>query len=240
MEKKIIAWIRENVRKSKARGVVFGLSGGLDSAVVAALARKALGKKRVLALMMPCCSQPQDLSDAQLICSRFDIRSQTLELSPVYNALTGILPKGDRISQANLRPRLRMTILYYFARVNRYLVCGTSNKSEILSGYFTKFGDGASDLLPLGDLFKTQVRELAESIGIPRRIIDKAPTAGLWAGQTDEDELGITYTELDDILERMQGKRKQVLPSAKVRHVKKLMECSEHKRRPAAVFKLRN
>jgi NAD+ synthase len=123
-----------------------------------------------------------------------------------------------------------MIVLYYFARKLNYLVCGTSNKSELKAGYFTKFGDGASDILPIGNLFKTQVRALAEEIGIPQRIIDKAPTAGLWPGQTDEGEMGITYVELDEIIRGIEKKQPLCLPKSKIDKVKKLIKCSEHKR----------
>jgi NAD+ synthase len=234
MEKKIVSWIKKQVRAANAKGVVLGLSGGLDSCVVAVLARKALGSKRVLALLMPCHSSASDASDAKLVAGRFDIKTSTVDLSKIYDGLIGILPAADRMTQANIRPRLRMIALYYFARKLKFLVCGTSNKSELKAGYFTKFGDGASDILPIGNLFKTQVRALAEDLGIPQRIIDKAPTAGLWPGQTDEGDMGITYVELDEIVSRIEKKQPQRLSKAKVDKVRKLIRCSEHKRMRAA------
>jgi NAD+ synthase len=131
-----------------------------------------------------------------------------------------------------------MIVLYYFAKKLNYLVCGTSNKSELMAGYFTKYGDGGSDIVPLGDLYKTQVRKLATELKIPEKIITKPPTAGLWPGQTDEGEMGITYPELDDILNRLEKKKKQILPKAKVDRVKQMVESSSHKRQPPAICKI--
>lgn len=226
------------MRLAKAKGVVLGLSGGLDSCVTAALAKEALGAKNVLGLLLPCHSQKQDSQDARLFARKFKIKTKVVDISGVYDNLIKVLPSADRMTQANLRPRLRMIVLYYFARKYGYLVCGTSNKSELMAGYFTKFGDGASDILPIGDLLKTQVRKLARELKIPQAIIDKAPTAGLWPGQTDEKEMGIIYPELDDILARIEGGRKQFLPAAKVSRVKQLVRRSEHKRCKPAVYKI--
>ncbi len=230
MHTKIVKWLKREVACAGARGVVLGLSGGIDSCVVAVLARRALGAKRVLALFLPCHSQSQDKKDARLLARKFGIQLTTVDLTATYDTLVAALPAADRMTRANIRPRLRMITLYYFARKFNYLVAGTSNKSEILTGYFTKFGDGASDLLPLGNLYKSRVRELAREIGIPEPIIAKPPTAGLWANQTDEGEMGITYPELDDILSRMEKEQKQVLSADKVKRVKLLMKRSEHKR----------
>lgn len=236
MEKRIILWLRKQVKAAHIRGIVLGLSGGLDSCVVAVLGKKALGAKNVLALLLPCHSNKQDAADARLVARKFGIRTKTVDLSKAYDALIQVLPAADRMTLANIRPRLRMITLYYFARKMNYLVCGTSNKSEVVAGYFTKFGDGASDILPIGSLLKTRVRELAVELGIPQGIIDKAPTAGFWPGQTDEGEMGISYPELDEIISRIEKKKPQRLSKAKVDKVKKLIRCSEHKRRKAACF----
>ncbi len=235
MKNKIVTWIKRQVKAARAKGVVLGLSGGIDSCVVAVLAAKALGKKNVLALLMPCHSQPQDAHDALLLARKFGIKTIAVDLSRVYDTLLGILPAADTMTKANLRPRLRMTVLYYFARKMNYLVCGTSNKSETMAGYFTKHGDGASDILPIGDLLKTQVWELARELKIPEPLIVKAPTAGLWPGQTDEGEMGILYSELDDVIARMEKNKRQRLPKEKVVKVKRMIAGSEHKRRRAAV-----
>jgi NAD+ synthase len=237
MRKRIVFWIKKQVSLAKAKGVVLGLSGGLDSCVTAALAKEALGTKKVLGLLLPCHSQKQDSDDARLFARKFKINTKVVDISGVYDNLIKILPSADRMTQANLRPRLRMIVLYYFARKSGYLVCGTSNKSEIMAGYFTKFGDGASDIIPIGHLLKTEVRKLAVELKIPQAIIDKPPTAGLWPGQTDEGEMGITYSDLDDILGRMENKRKQVLSVAKLKRVKALVRSSEHKRCKPTVIK---
>jgi NAD+ synthase len=230
MEKKIVNWIKKQVRLTKAKGIVIGLSGGLDSSVVACLAKEAVGKNRILALILPCHSKNEDLEDAKLVTERLGIRTKTVDLSKIYDNLIKILPKANKLALANLKPRLRMLTLYYFANKLNYLVCGTGNKSEYKLGYFTKFGDAGADILPLGDLLKTQVRKLAKKLGIPKHIITKPPTAGLWPGQTDESEMGITYAELDDILERIENKREQILAPEKVSRIKQMVKKSEHKR----------
>jgi NAD+ synthase len=183
-----------------------------------------------LALILPCHSQLRDIQDARFVAEKLGIKLKTIDLSDTYDNLIKILPKAGGLPQANLKPRLRMLVLYYFANKLNYLVCGTGNKSEIMMGYFTKHGDGATDILPIGNLLKKQVRRLAQELGIPRNIITKPPTAGLWPGQTDEGEMGITYPELDDILERMENKRKQVFSKDKIRRVRDMINKSEHKR----------
>ena len=230
MRKKIVNWIRVQVKQAKAGGIVLGISGGLDSSVVLSLAKEAVGKNRVLALILPCVSQRQDLKDAQLVAKKLGITTKTIDLSKICRDLLQVLPKANQLAAANLKPRLRMLVLYYFANKLNHLVCGTGNKSEIMTGYFTKHGDGATDILPIGDLTKTEVRILARELGIPNQVITKPPTAGLWAGQTDEGEMGITYPELDDILGRLEKKKKHILSSEKVNKVKAMIERSEHKR----------
>lgn len=237
LENKIVSWIRVQLKDAGAKGIVLGLSGGVDSSVAAVLSKKAVGNK-TLALILPCKSNVEDLRDAQLIAKKFKIRTELIDLSDTYNNLIKILPKADRITQANLKARLRMLTLYYFANKLNYLVCGTGNKSELMLGYFSKYGDGGVDILPLGGLLKTQVRELAKGLGIPEHIITKLPTAGLWPGQTDEAELGITYPELDDILIRLEKKNKQKLANFKVQMVKEKIKKSYHKRQMPRIFPL--
>lgn len=238
MQKKIVSWLKIQVKSAHAKGVVFGLSGGIDSAVVAVLAAAALGKKNVLALILPCHSQIQDYKDAKILAKKFGIKTKVVDLTASYDSLIKVLPPADKMAQANIRPRLRMTVLYYFAKKLNYLVCGTSNKSEIMTGYFTKHGDGASDILPIAALLKTQVRELAKELKVPQSIIDKAPTAGLWPNQTDEGEMGITYPELDDIIDRLEKNKVQVIKKDKVDKVKKMIEGSVHKRKKCEVCKI--
>jgi len=230
MKEKIVNWIKSQVKQAKASGIAMGLSGGVDSSVVAALAKEAAGKNRLLALILPIHSQAQDLKDASLVAKKLGIKTKTIDLSKSYDNLIRILPAAGSLAKANLKPRLRMLTLYYFANKLNYLVCGTGNKSELMVGYFTKHGDGATDILPIADLLKRQVRKLARELGIPEQIITKPPTAGLWPGQTDEGEMGITYPELDDILERLEKNKKQVLPKIKVNKVKQMIKGSEHKR----------
>ena len=229
-------WIKSELRESKARGIVFGLSGGIDSSVVAALLKEALGAKRVLALLLPCHSHPGDSEDAMRVARQLGLQTKTIDLTKPYDALVSILPPGRKLALANLRPRLRMMVLYYFANKLNYLVCGTGNKSELMAGYFTKYGDGGVDILPLADVYKKEVRRLAEELHIPKRIIDKPPTAGLWPGQTDEGEMGIMYDELDDILQRIARRHRQAQPQAKVRIVKDKIKASEHKRQLPKIF----
>jgi len=230
MKRKIVSWIRQELKQSRAKGIVLGLSGGLDSSVVAALSKLAVGKNRVLALILPCRSPREDLKDAQLVARKLRIKTKAIDLSHLYDHLREILPAANKLTQANLKPRLRMLTLYYFANKLNYLVAGTGNKSEIQLGYFTKHGDGATDILPIGDLLKREVKKLAQELRIPEHIIAKPPTAGLWPGQTDEAEMGLTYAELDDILERRENKRKQIAPLNKLNKVTGMIKGSRHKR----------
>jgi len=235
MQDKIILWIKQKVKASGAKGIILGLSGGIDSAVVAALAKKAVGPHKLLVLFMPCNSHPQDLKDAKLVAHQLGLKSKLVDLSAVYNNFLKILPGAISLARGNLKVRLRMCTLYYFANKLNYLVCGTGNKSELMVGYFTKHGDGGVDILPIADLFKRQVRILAKELKIPEEIIVKPPTAGLWNGQTDEAEMGITYNELDDILDRFCNHKKQIADRKKVDKVIKMYKRSEHKRKGAEI-----
>jgi len=146
MRKKIVNWIKKQVKAARAKGIVMGLSGGVDSSVVAALAKEAVGKSRILALVLPCHSQVQDLADAKLLASKLGIKTKTVDLYGTFDQLIKILPEAGSMAKANIKPRLRMLVLYYFANKLNYLVCGTGNKSELMLGYFTKHGDGATDI----------------------------------------------------------------------------------------------
>jgi len=227
--KRCTTWLKHQIKNAGAKGIIIGLSGGIDSAVVAVLSKKAFGKS-VLALNLPCVSSNHDLNDARLITQTFRIKTRTFDLSKIFNTLIKSLPLADQNTRANLKPRLRMMILYYFANQLNYLVAGTGNKSELMTGYFTKHGDGGVDLLPLGGLLKTEVKELAHYLKIPARIINKPPSAGLWSGQTDEGEMGIKYHELDAILNgptKFRTKRDKV---------KQLIKNSAHKRQLPKIF----
>ena len=202
LKNKLVSWIRQQVEMAGAGGAVFGLSGGIDSSVTAILCKESL-KNRCLALLLPCNSLKKDIKDAYLIINKFSIPYKEVLLDDLYNKLISILPKttlnkkNHHIAKANLKPRLRMLILYYFANNLNYLVVGTGNRSELTVGYFTKYGDGGVDILPLGNLTKSQVRKLAKYLKIPKKIIGKPPSAGLWKGQTDEGEMGVTYNQID-------------------------------------------
>jgi len=202
-----------------AKAVVIGLSGGIDSAVVAALCTKALGKKNVLALIMPE-KRDQHYKDALAYAKQLGIEYKVIDIAPIVKQFDKVCKPANKKARANIRARVRMTLLYYYSNLLDRRVAGTSNRSELEIGYFTKWGDGAADFLPIAHLYKSQVNGLARELGVPEKIIRKKPTAGLWRGQSDEGELGISYAELDAALH---GKK-----NARVEHWKKE---SAHKRR---------
>ena len=201
----LVDWIREQVTAAGCRGTVFGLSGGLDSAVAGVLCKRAFPDD-CLGVIMPCHSSSEDIDHADLVARTFAIPTVSASLEKAFASLVEQVSQTDydpgtrKLAEANLKPRLRMAALYYYSNRLRYLVVGTSNRSEIAVGYSTKYGDGGVDILPLGNLLKREVRELARHLGIPSAIIHKPPSAGLWEGQTDESEMGITYEELDSYL----------------------------------------
>ncbi len=183
------------------RRVVIGLSGGLDSSVALALAVEALGKEKVLAVHMPDAITPKtETDDAETVAGKYGVALREIRIDSILEKLLEKTGVASKIAVANAKARIRMMILYSFSNELNGLVLGTSNKSELLTGYFTKYGDGASDLAPIGDLYKTQVRKLAKEIGIPEKIIKKKPSANLIPGQVDEEELGVDYETLDRVL----------------------------------------
>ena len=227
---KLVSWIREQVLASGHKGAVLGMSGGVDSSVVAVLCKRAFPQS-LLGVLMPCYSNPEDEEHALTVASQFSIPTQTVVLDRVFDTLLKALPgnvdpAASQLAKANLKVRLRMLTLYYFAHQLKYMVVGSSNRSELAIGYFTKYGDGGVDILPLGNMVKREVRELASFLAIPQEIIEKPPSAGLWPGQTDEGDLGFSYEELDRYLvtgkasDRVRGK------------IKSMMKASEHKRLP--------
>lgn len=241
----IADWIRQRVHASGARGLAVGMSGGVDSAVVARLCQLA-APDQVVGVIMPCHSDQRDEEDARLVTSHFDIPVIRVDLEPSYDrlvldlraALAQLPPdmapgpstrSGDiraRVPLANVKPRLRMATLYYVANSLDYLVAGTGNRSELTIGYFTKYGDGGVDILPIGHLLKNEVKALAKELEIPDPIIQKAPSAGLWAGQTDEEEMGFTYADLESYLTRGPD---AVAPALALR-IERLVRASDHKR----------
>ncbi len=231
----IVDWVAQTVRGAASKGVVLGLSGGVDSAVAAVLCKKALGDN-VLGVIMPCESDTQDEKDALAVAKQFDIKTERVNLNGAFSAIAGELSGGTDLGRANLKPRLRMTTLYYLAKKLSYLVVGTGNKTEIMIGYFTKYGDGGVDLLPLGGLYKTEVRELARELKIPDSIINKPPSAGLWDGQTDEGEMGIVYEDLDSALRAIESNRTKDVDPQILDKVRQMIAASAHKRATTPVF----
>jgi NAD+ synthase len=225
----IARWMRDKLVQAGADGYVFGLSGGVDSAVTAALCVRAAGDN-VLGVWMPCHSVAEDEQFARMAAQALGIELVTVDLCEAYDTFLHSLPEGNRMARANLKPRLRMSTVYYLAQSNNYLVAGTGNKPEILVGFFTKYGDGGVDLEPLGELYKHEVRALASALGVPQPIIDRAPSPGLWPGQTDEGEMGITYAEIDAILASWDAGERPTLPADRIAKVEGMIARSAHKR----------
>src|SRR5688572_5082384 len=235
----LVQWLRDRAEEAGARGFVFGLSGGIDSAVVARLCQMAT-PNRVLGVMLPCYSHAQDEADACTLADAFGIPTAKVDLADTFDALTGELHaavKGlprtvhvtdikQQLPEANIKPRLRMASLYFIANSLNYLVAGTGNRSEIALGYYTKYGDGGCDVLPIGALLKSEVRSLAKELSIPKAILEKAPSAGLWIGQTDEVEMGFTY----DTLEKYLKQGASAVPKETADRIEELMRVSGHKR----------
>ncbi len=200
--KRLTAFIAKTVDRAKAAGVVVGLSGGVDSSVVCALCSRALGPERVTAALMPSSSTPAtDMRDAAGLASILGVRKLTVEVDPIVRALTSAVPvEGTKMARANAQARARMLVLYYVANAERLLVAGTGDRSELEIGFFTKFGDGAVDFLPIGRLYKTQVRALAEYLGLPKRVSEKPSSPRLWPGHRAIDEIPVDYDRLDLVL----------------------------------------
>lgn len=250
--KKIVQGIRNTMNAAKAKGVVVGLSGGVDSSTVAKLATEAV--KDVYGLMLPekQVNDPRDLKDAERLAEQLGIDYSVIEIDEIVNAISEKFhweshnTRGKKKAIANIKPRVRMTCLYLAANLDYRLVLGTGNKTELLLGYFTKHGDGACDLLPIGDLYKTQLAQLARHIGVPDAIVDKVPSAGLWKGQTDEAEIGLKYSELDSILSYLvehnlsidDTVKKTGLDKNKVEGIASRVVVNEHKRNMPATIKI--
>ncbi|MDD5289387.1 MAG: NAD+ synthase [Dehalococcoidales bacterium] len=205
LAEKLTQWIKDKITASGCKGAVLGISGGIDSAVVAVLCQRAFPQNTLL-INLPCHSNPQDQEHAKLVADKFSIPYKVIVLDSIYDNFLKTLPQDraetglDHLSKSNLKVRLRMVTIYYHANRLKYMVVGSSNRSELTIGYFTKWGDGGVDIMPIGNLVKRQVVELAVYLSIPKEIIEKPPSAGLWPGQTDEGEMGLTYNELDSYL----------------------------------------
>lgn len=230
-----VNWIKGILKESGTKGIVLGMSGGKDCALVGILSRMAT--ENVVGIIMPCESQrnyTEDRDDAIDLSKQFDLQVEEVDLTPIKKmfteALLPLTPENPKIAYENINPRLRMIVLYNYAQRKGYLVAGTGNLSERTMGYFTKWGDGAYDLNPIGDLTATQVYELLEYLDCPKNIIDKAPSAGLYEGQTDEKDMGIKYADLDKYISTGEGTEKT---KQKVDHARKI---TEHKRNMGRIY----
>ena len=246
--KVLSGFIRTEVLKTGFRKVVVGLSGGIDSSLSAALAVQALGPANVIGVMMPYeTSNPDSLGDAELMTQSLGISHQVIEITSMVKPFFAQNPEIDSVRRGNIMARMRMIVLYDVSAAEKALVLGTSNKTEYLLGYSTLWGDSACALNPLGDLYKTQVRALASHLGLPERIIKKKPSADLWIGQTDEDELGFTYDQADAVLELLIDKRLSVHQTVEsgfsvdlVNHIMQVVRQTQYKRQMPLIAKLSN
>ena len=231
---KRVAYIRAKLEEAHASGIVFGNSGGKDSALVGILCKAAC--EDTVGVILPCASKRNyglDADDGRALAEAYGIETRTVDLTPVCEALVAALGEAAALNDTalvNLAPRLRMTALYAVAAAENRLVAGTGNRSEIYMGDFTKWGDGASDFDPIADLTATEVFEFLEYLGAPRQIIDKAPSAGLFDGQTDEQEMGVSYRAIDAYLLRGEAEEKDLAV------IERFHGRSGHKRRPIAVY----
>lgn len=261
----IESWLRDRLSESGAKRFVLGLSGGIDSALVCGLAVRAVGSDKVLGTIMPSSSVSADAELASDVAGTFGVQTITVDLTEPTNALKGVLSSVEdvlatsevlhnvepttldldahegatpgQLAEANLKPRLRMTTNYYIANLCGGVVLGTGNKTEAMIGYFTKYGDGGVDLLPIVDLYKHEVREMARVIGVPDTVIQRPPSAGLWEGQTDEDEIGLTYEELDATLLAIASGNTENSNPAALEKVRSMVAGSQHKRAPVPAFR---
>ncbi len=243
VSREISSFIENSLIESNAQGLVVGLSGGLDSSVTAKLCTEVVNTHKILGLIMPSQStNKEDIKDAINLADSLGIKYKTIHIDPLIELVLGVCTRSPddekyQMASANLKARMRMLILYFHANAMNRLVVGTGNRTELLVGYFTKYGDGGVDILPIGALYKTDVRRVAKHLKIPETIINKDPTAGLWPGQTDEDDLGIKYPLLDEILylitqkgmEEEEISKKLRISLDEVVKVKLMVMSAEHK-----------
>jgi NAD+ synthase len=237
----ITNFIIKEVRERQSEGIIVGLSGGLDSSVAASLAVQALGSRHVFGLILPDLNitPKRDIYDAQQLAENLKIRYKVIEIGTIKNLFLRKLPK-NKLAQGNFTSRLRMCIIYYYAGIMHRLVLGTSDKSELRLGYYTKYGDGAADIFPIADLYKTEVRELATYLQIPSRILEKKSSPRLWKRQTAEGEIGLYYEEIDEILSQLDTDtlNKSKFNSKSVQRIMKLIESNKHKQDLSPICKV--
>ena len=250
ISKKITTFISKEVNNSGLNGAIIAVSGGIDSSLLLALTVSALGAERVRAITIPerDITPESDITDVMRLTEQYDVTCDLVEITPTLTALNNTLPlydSSDLLATGNLRPRTRMMVSYHYANALNMMVIGSSNKTELLTGYFTKYGDGGVDLMPLGDLYKCQIRQLARHMGVPQEIIDKIPTAGLWPGQSDEGDMGASYDTIDLILwGRKNGLTAQEISSeievdqSLVEKILTRVEKNVHKRRLPLILRL--
>jgi len=216
---------------SGCKGIVVGLSGGVDSAVAATFCCRAIGVEKVLGLSLPSdITKPADIGDAAALCNQLGMKHRVISIEPILQAFQTMPEfKESRYLLGNLMARIRMTVLYYHANRDNTLVCGTSNRSEYMLGYCTKFGDNAADFQPLLHLYKTEIYVIAKELGIPESILKKIPSAGLWEGQSDEEEIGLSYAEIDNSLQALELQHWKAA-TVMEQKVLELVKKSEHKR----------
>jgi NAD+ synthase len=237
----IIDFIGNEVKKRNAYGIVIGLSGGLDSSVSATLAVRALGPLGVFGLILPDSkiTPKSDVDDARELAKNLKIKYRIIEIGKTKSQLLQHLPK-DKLAQGNFASRLRMSIIYYYAGIRNLLVLGTSDKSELKLGYYTKYGDGAADIQPMADLYKTEVRELGKFLHVSYQILKKKSSPRMWKGQTAEDEIGMSYEEIDEILLRLETNSLDNYDSKNVNKIVTMIQKNLHKQEMPPICKLRD